>query len=52
MKPSRNTASKLQLRKETIRILTAHDLKLVAGGTTSRSGSGTGSNTGNTGQRA
>ncbi len=31
MKTSSNTTSKLQLRKETIRTLTAHDLKLVAG---------------------
>ncbi len=32
MKTSSNNTSKLQLRKETIRTLTAHDLKLVAGG--------------------
>ncbi len=32
MKTSITTTSKLQLRKETIRTLTAHDLKLVAAG--------------------
>ena len=32
MKTSTTTTSRLQLRKETIRTLTAQDLKLVAGG--------------------
>jgi hypothetical protein len=34
MKTSTNHTSKLTLRKERIRNLTAQDLKLVAGGTT------------------